>query len=117
MASDRKDRAEFDREYAANTRISGYGADVTTHLPCPGCAAADWILWPIVNPPTDAKKCRACGRTFQILISRTPNGTRMTGEIVQIDGPDLPDWYEPKPRRAARDLHRTIDRLRSDERP
>lgn len=94
---------EYNLRYKANTRIEGTGADTRTVLPCPFCAAADWLVYPVTaamdnyQKIQEPRKCGHCGRTARLIIKQNEGSVEQ--ELVQTDGPEPPDWLEPKPRR------------------
>ena len=89
--------------------ITGRGVEVVTHLPCPGCAAPNWLDFPItaaLNDYADVQQpstCKECGRTFQMLIEVQGGGPSAGGStearIVQTGGDDIPDYLPPIERR------------------
>lgn len=100
---------ELNARSTKNARVDGYGLDVTQHMPCPFCGAADWAAWQTVagiapgddRPNLDAqmrepKMCSSCGRAAKVIVTRAP-GT-MSAEFVQVGGPEQPEWFEPKMR-------------------
>ncbi len=91
---------EFTARYTANTRITGYGFGVVLHYPCPFCAAPEWESHTILQTQEVLSKphyCTECERTACVVFS--PVGVAIEMELVQTDGPDVPDWFIPKPRR------------------
>lgn len=92
-------KEEYLARFHMNQRIEGFGLDTTTHLPCPFCAAAGFMVLPVTSTheALDAgATCKECGRSARGLITRTPTQTTM--EMVQTGGDDPPDWT-PKMRR------------------
>ncbi len=89
-------KAEYERRFKAAYRIEGYGPDITMHLPCPFCAAADWLAQPVFDPdrPRSGRgpdvTCYGCGRTAAFI--HTPTGGGTTVELVQTGGDDPPPW-------------------------
>lgn len=97
-------RAEYEKRFAQNQKITGYFADTTMHVPCPFCAApgfTDWNIYEMATtsdqPMKDEKTCKECGRSGKTLIARGLDGVR--AEFVQTGGPEPADWLTPKPRR------------------
>lgn len=96
---------EYNKRAKANLRYEGRFADTKTILPCPFCAAPDWLVYPVTAAMDDYKQiqdprtCKECGRTAALIITRTDSGVQQ--ELVQIAGPDAPEWLTPKPRRVA----------------
>lgn len=72
--------------------------EAVMHLPCPFCAAKDWIKftkWNRMNAISHGAMCNVCKRSARGLF------TDVTGihfEMIQCGGPDQPDWFEPKVR-------------------
>lgn len=101
--SEPKSMVEFGVKYQANLRYEGFGGQTKTIFPCPGCAEPDWLEFPVTAAMDEyksvqlPKQCAKCGRTFRLVITRT--ATEIRQELIQLGGADLPDWYEPKPRR------------------
>lgn len=92
---------ELEQRFAANQKISGHGLDTTMHLPCPFCAAPDFIVYKILDSEdalVNGAKCGECGRGAAIEFSvNTPSNKQF--ELVQTEGDDQPDWLTPKIRR------------------
>jgi hypothetical protein len=91
---------DFEARHAVAYIVTGNGTNRTRHVPCPFCAAADWMVY---NDPearrtmTREHECQVCGRRARFEIVRLEDGTR-TAELVQTGGPDPPAWMVP-PRR------------------
>lgn len=92
---------EFATRFAANEEITGYGiGNVYIHMPCPFCAAKDFIVYEMLTVEEALSKgarCKECKRSARGLFTRTAGGVSF--EIVQEHGPDQPDWLVPKMRR------------------
>ena len=91
---------EFNARFAEAQKISGWGVDVTMHMPCPFCAKSDFLVGKVLAIEEALEKgavCRGCGRGARAVFTRG-NGT-IRFEIVQTVGPDQPEWMEPKMRR------------------
>lgn len=86
---------EYHRRFKANTEVSGYGIEgVTQHIPCPFCAAKDWLVVRILDFQQDHEAtCGECGRTAKITLTRNGGSTMMS--VAQTGGPDQPDWLQP----------------------
>lgn len=108
--SDPATRAEYDRLFIANTKVSGYGIEgVTQHLPCPFCATSGWASWRIIDlalqdnePMKRTRTCQSCGRSARIDVTNLPSGGT-TAELVQVAGADPPEYLRPWPRRVPDD--------------
>ena len=83
-------KEDFESLYHSNTSVSGYGVDITQHLPCPFCAAKGWATWRLALPVSkvwaEPKKCDACGRTSKLAVTETAFSTSM--QLILVDGPD-----------------------------
>lgn len=101
---------EYMEQFMAGSTVSGYGLNVTQHLPCPWCCFKDFmLLQPAAGiAPGDERptlydvmetehRCIRCGRSGKNIIDREGGG--VSAEFVQTGGPDSPDWLEPAPRR------------------
>lgn len=93
---------------ARNVEIFGYGInEVAVSIPCPWCAAKDWMTYKIVDlafRPHEAlgkRTCAECGRTGMALYNDT--GSTVTTEYVQTGGPDPEPWQTTAPRRVYED--------------
>lgn len=90
---------EFNARTLTSTRIEGYGLDVTTYLPCPGCAAPDWLAMPITTAMrayrdiTGPRTCAECGRACRISMLQSRSG--ISFEFVQVSGDPLPAYLPP----------------------
>lgn len=93
---------EYNARATRNQRVSGYGANVVTHFPCPGCAAPDWLKFPItaaLNGYKDVQRpatCTECGRTFRFAVTVEGGGPFAGGStsaaFVQTGGADIPAY-------------------------
>lgn len=93
---------EYNAKYVRNQSITGYGARVVTHFPCPGCAEPGWLDFPVTAALDgyaalrDARSCVACGRSFRMVITVEDGGAAEGGStaatIVQTAGPDIADY-------------------------
>lgn len=93
---------EYNLRATRNMQVTGYGVNVVTHISCPGCAAADWLLFPITAAfddhvgVQDPRTCSECGRTFRFLVTQEGGGAAMggitQGRIVQIGGDPVPGY-------------------------
>lgn len=103
-------RDEYLARFHENMRIEGYGFDVSNAVPCPWCAASEFVTlhpaWGIMvgddrpnidKQMTTEQTCKECGRSGLHIVVRSPAG--VTAELVQTGGEDAPDWLAPAPRR------------------
>lgn len=99
-------KEEYLIRFQANQKITGYGIEGTTqHMPCPFCAAPDWMVSTIIEIEQAMavdRKCAECGRSAKAIVNRRGIGD-VSFEFVQTGGDDPPDWLEPKMRRVEPD--------------
>jgi hypothetical protein len=94
--------AEYNQLAAKNARVTGQGTQTVTHIPCPGCAAPDWLAFPVTAALDEyagvqrPARCAACGRTFRLAITR--EGGSVISEFIQTGGPALPAYLPPMKR-------------------
>lgn len=104
MAEPRNEQEHFER-FEANYRVTGFGRWTKQHLPCPFCAAADWLIFRVAQAPDVLRDriatCQECGRSARCIIEdKPPNETGYFIEFVQTGGPDQADWVKHKIPRA-----------------
>lgn len=91
---------EYLERFKRNQWIRGAGiGNVFVHMPCPFCAAVDFMVYELLQTAEVMRKdtlCRECGRSAKAVFHVEHGGTAF--EIVQTGGPDVPDWM-PKMRR------------------
>ena len=103
MNGDPASYEEYIKRYYANQRMTSYGLDTTCHVPCPFCAAPDFMVYRIIDVEETINKgatCKECGRSCAMPVTITDDGLGKSFEMVQTAGPDQPDWMTPKMRRA-----------------
>lgn len=91
---------EYTRRFSVNAEVTGFGADVTQHFPCPFCAAPGFMQ---IKPMELAMKdeatfeatCKHCGRSGRMPFKRGSLGSSM--QFEQTGGPDPPPWLQPPP--------------------
>lgn len=91
---------EYLQRFSLNQRMSSFGLNTTMHMPCPFCAAPDFLVYRVVEVQEAMGKgavCKECGRGAKAVFIGHKGG--ISFEIVQTSGPDQPDWLEPKMRR------------------
>lgn len=98
---------QYNARYHKNVRFEGYGLEVRTVLPCPFCAAPDFLVFPVTAGLSDYKevqeetKCKECNRSGRNVITKDQHGSiRM--EFVQTAGNDPPKWFPFKIRRVTK---------------
>lgn len=87
------DKDWYQKRFAENHRIEGFGFDVTMAMPCPFCAAADWMIFKILDSEKEMAKgavCIECGRGAKAIFKHDQGGVHF--EFVQTCGEDGPDW-------------------------
>lgn len=92
---------EYNTRFLENQKISGFGPNVTIHMPCPFCTASDWLVYRILETRSAMENgaiCRTCGRGARALFTSPAAGVTKF-EMVQFHGPDQPAWLEPRMRR------------------
>jgi hypothetical protein len=95
-----KDYDEYLKRLNENTKMEGFGFEVTMTVPCPFCAAPDFQKYLILEVEEAMAKdttCKECGRSAKAIYHRSPGSTSF--EVVQTGGPDQPEWLKPKMRR------------------
>ena len=96
---------EYAARFHANQRVEGFGIDVCMHVPCPFCAAPDWLVHPILltqEAMGDGAVCRECGRGAKAVFSEHHDCTFI--ELVQTVGTAQPVWLRPQ----LRDLRHSL---------
>jgi hypothetical protein len=92
---------EYLKRFHENQKIDGYGiGNVHVHVPCPFCAAADFVVHEMLEVEVAMQKgavCKECGRGARAVFERRPG--MISFEFVQTVGPDQPEWLTPKMRR------------------
>ena len=89
-------KEEYEAKFHANTKITGFGIDVTITMPCPFCAAPDWLCYRIIDTKqamSQGAVCRECGRGARAEIQRDYGGLKF--EMVQTAGEPAPDYLPP----------------------
>lgn len=85
---------EYEVRYAKNQRIEGYGIEgVRIHVPCPFCAASDFIVHKIMDTEAAHARgavCRECNRGCRMVATAVSGGKAF--RFVQTIGPTAPRW-------------------------
>jgi hypothetical protein len=95
-------QAEYNQLFMINQHLSGNGILGTTqHMPCPWCAAAEWMVFQVINTDVAMSggpyECSNCHRSGTFVIEREVDSASF--ELVQTGGPEPPMWLQPPPRR------------------
>jgi hypothetical protein len=86
---------EYNTRFKSHQWVEGYLEQTTIHLPCPFCAAAEWMAVPLLDMRVAMARgamCVACGRSAKTVF-HTSGGNELRFEIVQTGGSDPPDWH------------------------
>jgi hypothetical protein len=95
-----KDYDEYLKRFFQNNKIEGFGLDVTMRMPCPFCAAVDFMVYAVLNAEdamTRGATCKECNRGARAIFKRM--GGSVSFELAQTEGREQPAWLEPKMRR------------------
>lgn len=94
-------QAEYLKRFHENNKVTGFGiGNVYCHVPCPFCAAPEFMCWEILAVEDAMKRgatCKECGRSAKAIFKNINGGKSF--EIVQTGGVEQPEWLEPKMRR------------------
>lgn len=91
---------EYEKRLKLGEMVTGYGLDTAMTVPCPFCAAPEWLKFNILEVEkgmAQGATCKECGRSARAIFDRGRSGVSF--ELVQTGGPDQPEWLEPKMRR------------------
>lgn len=90
-------REEYEERYGESYRLEGYGiGNVHCHMPCPFCAAPDFIVYEILSMRGTLAKgaeCKECGRGMRCVFTADESSTAF--EMVQTKGADPAPWVPP----------------------
>lgn len=92
---------DYLKRFAQNEGAESTGVETKSLMPCPFCAAANWAVFRVLEVKQELAKergCSECGRTAKALFQESGAGG-IAFEMVQVGGPEQPDWLEPKMRR------------------
>lgn len=95
--------AEYLERFHANQRLSGFGFDTTQHMPCPFCAAPDFLVFKILEVEyalSCGARCGECDRSMKAVFKKISGSVSF--EVVQTSGSDPPEWVQPRMRRDPR---------------
>jgi hypothetical protein len=86
---------EYQARLHENTKVTGQGIEGTRlHLPCPFCAAPEFLAFPILDQERMLRAgavCRECGRGMRAVYER-PNEALTRFYLVQTEGPPPAAW-------------------------
>lgn len=89
-------KQEYEERFHANEKFSGMGIETTMHMPCPFCAAPDFMIYRILDTPNAIKRgavCQECKRGCRAVLKEDGHGVAF--EFVQTQGPAPPDYILP----------------------
>lgn len=92
---------EYRIRFDGNAWLEDYGLESAVHLPCPFCAAADFVVYKLLEAEMITRLehvCRECSRGVRLLLRpiRGPGGAvGVSYEFVQTCGEDPPPWAPP----------------------
>ena len=88
---------EYLNRFRTNQRVVGFGLEVRMHVPCPFCAAPDWMVHEVLltqEAMATGAVCTECGRGAKAVFSEINGNTFI--EVVQTAGTVQPDWLVPR---------------------
>jgi hypothetical protein len=92
---------EYNALVLENQSITGYGFETTMHLPCPFCAAKDFMVYRIIDAEEAMIKGAVCSECKRgAAVEFTVNGPGKQFEFVQTCGDDIPTYLPPIRRKA-----------------
>lgn len=92
--SDPKTLEEFNARFAENSYITGTGLEAEVHLPCPFCAAENFIVFHMLDAEAVAKLesfCMECDRGVILEIKPLKRGG-VSWQFKQTRGDDPPAY-------------------------
>jgi hypothetical protein len=86
---------EYAALYEKNSTVTGFGEFVIHHMPCPFCAAPNFMAIEVFHHgnilgPT---QCDNCKRSAKVIYEHFTNGSAV--RLYQTNGPDQPKWLQP----------------------
>lgn len=94
-------REEYEIRFNANTYADGEGMELSLHVPCPFCAAPDFVVGKLLELEMLVKLeqvCQECGRGVRLQLKDIVlrGGQRgVSYEFLQTQGDDPPPWVPP----------------------
>ncbi len=92
--SDPKTAEEYDRLFSQRSRLEGTGFAAVMHMPCPFCASAGFVEFPMIGVDAWESVCKECDRGCRLEVSPTERGG-IRWEFVQTQGEDPPPYLPP----------------------
>jgi|SRR5688572_5266892 len=95
--ADPKSREEYERRFNRHQRLEGFGTETTLHMPCPFCAAPDFIVARVVDVQAALAKgavCQECGRGMRLEYTYHQPQV-LSFEAIQTCGSDAPSYAPP----------------------
>lgn len=92
--------SEYQERVITNTKIDGFGIETNCTIPCPFCAAPDFLNYKVLDADKmllEPQTCKECNRGCKIIKEVKPGSIEF--EFVQTSGPEQPEWLIPKMRR------------------
>lgn len=91
---------EYNKRFNEGTlsSVAGVGAGVTVTMPCPFCAAPNWLKASILDVEgamTKGATCSECARSGRAIMSHDATGNSIGFEFVQTGGDDPPSYLPP----------------------
>lgn len=90
-------KEEYEAAYLENTKVLGRYDTTRTVMPCPFCAAPDWLIFPVTAGLSNYRDiqqpatCGVCKRTARMVVDRDAHGN-LGCTVVQLGGDDPPAW-------------------------
>lgn len=98
----RPERETFQELYASRYMVEGDGPSAQVHAPCPFCAEADFLTYPLVDVmqalTAGDVRCRSCERTVRFQVKEDAE-VGLVIEMFQVAGAPPPPWMHAPPRR------------------
>jgi hypothetical protein len=96
-------KEDYEARFHENQKMTGRFFETTMHMPCPFCAAPEFMVYKILEVTEIIAQehiCSECRRGCRAIITRETGG--ISFEFVQTQGDPPPEWVpamrvEPKP--------------------
>ncbi len=86
--------AAFEKRYTDNTKYEGQGLELKVHMPCPFCAASDFVVYRLTDihvALAEPHSCRECERSMKMLSCQDGHGG-YTLKMIQTAGAPPPPF-------------------------